>query len=619
MNATPRFYLPIYLQYFDRELAAAADFRPSAELVKATTQALLIGTPVHLYCNVSTTWQCPASDPDIVRFLSQLIQFGHLHLLSHHKTLSEFLEAQRAAYGHDRLRYPMYFDAGFEHLVELEPTQFKASSATTQVQYGLHRWAIDHERDGEAGLIEANVEKETKNAVAQILTRRSQEAVTFTLFNSHLAKGLLDNPAVVGALRRIISQIYTTHYLEDAGGDLPTGIQGLHYFDSLGRSFPLYDVPILRCLVRWLDLDCIGQRPDLWEELLAIRGEQSHRLYCDMLRIFLAGVVTYCDFDLPLKPSVWVRGRLLEAVDRLLRQNAYRTASARSAVNRFLRAAHVLHRVVERGYEDPKFLRGALAMKDALKLNRPLVMIAVATEIERDMVLAEACGKSTKVVPHRYKGDHTYFELGLHGGCEVVLVKTGMGTGGPSGSQETLSDAVKDLKPTAVIMVGIAFGLRQDKQRIGDILVSAQLECYEKQRLGEGPAGEPVRIVRGARAAATPRLIDRCDAGTVGWNQARVHFGLVMSGDKLVDCPTFRQQLLDLEPEAIGGEMEGAGLYVAAYKGKVDWIVVKAIADWGQYKNVPEKDANQAVAANNATQFVLRVIRQGGLSEGVRT
>jgi nucleoside phosphorylase len=168
-------------------------------------------------------------------------------------------------------------------------------------------------------------------------------------------------------------------------------------------------------------------------------------------------------------------------------------------------------------------------------------------------------------------------------------------------------------------MVGIAFGLKPDKQKIGDILVSRQICCYDLQRVTELTPGEITNTPRGDRVTSAPRLLDRFEAGTVGWEGGKVRFGLVLSGDKLVDSATLKANLLALEPEAIGGEMEAAGVYAAAYKGKVDWIMVKAICDWGEAKNTPNKDEDQARAARNAAEFVFQVIREGGLAEGIRS
>ena len=182
------------------------------------------------------------------------------------------------------------------------------------------------------------------------------------------------------------------------------------------------------------------------------------------------------------------------------------------------------------------------------------------------------------------------------------------------GSLVTILDSIRTLSPSAIVMVGIAFGIDPEHQKVGDVLVSRQVLCYECQRVTESTPGVVTITPRGDRVSASPRLLDRFDSGSVGWKLATVRFGLILSGDKLVDSASFKRQLLSLEPEAIGGEMEVAGLYASAYKGKIDWIMVKAICDWGENKNNPNKKQDQALAATNAAVFVFHVIRQGGFS-----
>jgi hypothetical protein len=93
------------------------------------------------------------------------------------------------------------------------------------------------------------------------------------------------------------------------------------------------------------------------------------------------------------------------------------------------------------------------------------------------------------------------------------------------------------------------------------------------------------------------------------WVGAEVRFGVMLTGEKLVDNVDFRDQLYDLEPEAIGGEMEGTGLYVACQDKKVDWILVKAICDWADGQKAKDKDARQQTAALNAATFVLHFLQ----------
>jgi len=85
---------------------------------------------------------------------------------------------------------------------------------------------------------------------------------------------------------------------------------------------------------------------------------------------------------------------------------------------------------------------------------------------------------------------------------------------------------------------------------------------------------------RGDKVSASPRLLQRFRNARLDWQTANDYFGLVLSGEKLIDDEEFVRELLSREPEAIGGEMEGEGLYVSCLTAKKDWILVKAVCDW---------------------------------------
>ena len=129
-------------------------------------------------------------------------------------------------------------------------------------------------------------------------------------------------------------------------------------------------------------------------------------------------------------------------------------------------------------------------------------------------------------------------------------------------------------------MVGIAFGVDDGKQAIGDILVSENLRCYEPERVGTHEVSRnSSRAVTGHACillAPQPPEERRFEGG----RGAPVRFGVVLTGEMLVDNLDVRRRVCALEPEAIGGEMEGSGLYAACQNEKVDWILVKAICDW---------------------------------------
>jgi len=229
------------------------------------------------------------------------------------------------------------------------------------------------------------------------------------------------------------------------------------------------------------------------------------------------------------------------------------------------------------------------------------VLIVTVTKVET-LAVKNAFSKAWKRV---HIGEKTYYDLGLHGGISAILVQSEMGTATPAGALLTIRQAIQDLHPKTVIMCGIAYGLHPDKQKLGDILISKQIDYYEPQKIDI----DQRQLPRGDRATASELPLDRFRSGVLDWKGASVHFGLMLSGEKLVNDPKFRSLLLYEEPEAIGGEMEGGGLYAACHNARVDWILVKGICDWADGN---KNDDAQKIAARNAARFVLYVIEQHG-------
>lgn len=251
------------------------------------------------------------------------------------------------------------------------------------------------------------------------------------------------------------------------------------------------------------------------------------------------------------------------------------------------------------------------------------VLLITVTTVEAQAVLSIFAKESGKLFQRRFIGDKTYFDLGMFHDARVVMVQSEMGTLGPGGALLVVDEGIRQLSPSAVIMVGIAFGVDEEKQKIGDILVSQQLLGYEMQRVGTDEGGMGKIMLRGDRPRASSRLVDRFRSGMLDWSGAKVECGLLLSGEKLIDNRLFRDQLLKFAPDALGGEMEGTGLYSAAQLRKVDWIIVKAVCDWADGDKGRNKETSQRVAAENATHFVIHVLKQGGfawaISSGVQT
>lgn len=233
------------------------------------------------------------------------------------------------------------------------------------------------------------------------------------------------------------------------------------------------------------------------------------------------------------------------------------------------------------------------------------VLLVTVTKVETDAVI-KIFENSTGTKARLEKiNKRVFHDFGKINSLRVVLIQSQMGAGGASGAQQTVNRAIEAVLPSSVIMLGIAFGVNPRKQRIGDILVSTKLMLYDLERVGKE------KISRGARPEASPELINLVQSVEPYWskkNRTKILLGTMLTGSKLIDDLDFRNELQKQEKEAIGGEMEGAGVYAACYDAKTDWLIVKSIADWANGKKNKNKIKNQEKAATNAAKFVYQAL-----------
>lgn len=253
-------------------------------------------------------------------------------------------------------------------------------------------------------------------------------------------------------------------------------------------------------------------------------------------------------------------------------------------------------------------------------LSRPkkpkadLILVTVTT-VETEAILDHVPKRRSVPIDNR-----AYHDLDIIGGAKTFLVQLPhMGSGGSGGSLKTVEAAIQALSPWAVIMAGIAFGFDPMHQHIGDILVSQQIQDYDLERVGSGSGKYP----RGNRVSASALLLSNFIASQYyvfeDWpNPPKVYPGLILSGSKLIDDEDFRNQLRMIAPNAVGGEMEGVGLYEAALNKRVEWLMVKAISDWADGKKHENKKEHQQLAAEHAARFTIKVIELGGFTRPSR-
>lgn len=223
------------------------------------------------------------------------------------------------------------------------------------------------------------------------------------------------------------------------------------------------------------------------------------------------------------------------------------------------------------------------------------IALVVATPIELETALKFLNEYEDDVGIYKIQEDAFTFYCGLFGAYSSVLVKANtMATMQLGASLQTTTSVIEKFQPKAVIMGGIAFGKDPEKQKFGDLLLSDSIITYNPSRLNKSGSTD----YRGSKPNTNQTIFNR-------FSQIRnfsfkykdeakevsVHTGPILTGEVLVDNKEFRDELFTAFPDAIGGEMEGTGVYAACHAKNIPWIVVKAICDWADgYKDKTQQE-----------------------------
>ena len=242
------------------------------------------------------------------------------------------------------------------------------------------------------------------------------------------------------------------------------------------------------------------------------------------------------------------------------------------------------------------------------------VLLFVATTTEKEKLREVATGMGLTFT--RINRSFRYYDLGQVGSYQRVLaVKTEIGPFSQGGSAARALMAVAETKATAIISVGMAFGVNRGQQRHGDVLVSSALFTYDdrlvhstKRRCGKSDYSELEPYYAKASLLNSLRSLSSRNE----WNN-RVRFGPMLTGGARIHCRKFRDELvkaLSREDERIiGGEMEGAGLLAASDPDAPTWVVVKGICDFADRRRDEEFEVWRDSACENAARFVLTALR----------
>ena len=298
--------------------------------------------------------------------------------------------------------------------------------------------------------------------------------------------------------------------------------------------------------------------------------------------------------------------------------------------------------------------------KDDLRCD-VLLFIATPTEKKKLKKIAREAGFQFATRTVEELGE--YFFMGTIGRTKVNAVRTEMGPFSYGGSASRAINFRIATGATAIIQLGMAFGVDPgpDRQSYGDVLVSTSIIPYDLREVRpEGTVGEvlPADIVdqpgdAGDYAAATvevpnmpppfpvaqppiggtpvaerPYRVDYKDAVRHASKESllkmfvaerdrgdyghRIHFGGLLSGGARIFSRSFLGELMRGVPQAedgiIGGEMEAVGLLSVSPKDDPIWIVVKGISDFADENRDDVINKTRPIACENSVRLVLAAL-----------
>ena len=241
----------------------------------------------------------------------------------------------------------------------------------------------------------------------------------------------------------------------------------------------------------------------------------------------------------------------------------------------------------------------------ATPLEDPRILLLTFNDNEFAAV-RKAFGYENNTPPVLGAGEEAVDDFGSLNGWRILH---GHSRQGNRESQRSADVLCRTHHPHAIIAVGIAFGVDEKKQSIGEVLVSKFIVDYEAGRVN------PTSIeLRGARPPATRNLVHGLEqikarsSNVIGW--PKLHINGLLSGEKLVDNRDYRDSLVTLanQGDIIGGEMEAAGLFTALDDTGTGWVVVKAICDFADGNKNEDKEKRQQLAATNAASVVYALL-----------
>jgi nucleoside phosphorylase len=544
---------PVYCVQINREIHKYLGIPVNSQFHRTFHRAITLSTVRPLYAGHAQVVECFYQDTSFLSELSELARLGFFVSMSKYPALADFIDSRRRLYEWDKSSYPMYFECPITSLAPF-PTHSQGDPNTTELLRNMYATLYLHAPPPFENKLDLDERREVERCSDGIrrYVMNEEGAITGAFFRR--SPSLRGNPLLDRTLSKVLPYQFTAVYCNIFAGVTPTGFPQLSFFED-ERSFPYLDFSVVACLLRKLGLI----------EIVSDHSESGTRRFIEFKTHgnFHEFVKAKDNLLYLLHDSHGCRSVLASRLDLEANLLAMQFKTVKKSENDPFVAVAELYRAAERLCRDSSAAGARGRTMTDTETWRGKYLVMTATDSEDVALRAEfrIRGFSEPIVQNTERLSYVeYFRSDIG---RVYHVRSSTGSGGASGAFIVGKNAIALLEPEYVISVGACFGLRKDKQCIGDIVISEHIHDYERFRISSSRPED-----RGATREAAPVLLSRARASLAIWNGVSVHIGTVMSGEKLVDDNDFRNFLLSLNPQPIAGDMEAWGLSAVCHETK---------------------------------------------------
>ena len=223
--------------------------------------------------------------------------------------------------------------------------------------------------------------------------------------------------------------------------------------------------------------------------------------------------------------------------------------------------------------------------KEIIEATKFILVTAVDIEYRAVMGQATSTRSDKKFLKVIVEDGSANFILGNYGPSKVAIIKTGQGS---DETKKILEPVQKVVKAEYVIAIGVCFGVKKSKTKelgnktnMGDIIVAKSIIDTTKKRY----EGEKTTVISETYHCGKNlfNMLRHDDTIEIEGKSVKIHHGPLASEESLYRSAKHKEEILGQVPQALGGEMEANGIRKAADESEknFEWIVIKAIVDWG--------------------------------------